>query len=321
MNLLITDIADLKALAPHVHKNSDYNVWRSYIHDATIAYIIPAIGQAQYDAFEAGSLSSTEEKALDLIKRSLAYYAVATGYPLLIAQVGNAGVLESQTQQTTQARQWVFNEQMRAMISKADNYLDAALAFMEDNVAFFTDWEESEAYTVYKEFFIQDASQLNRHVNIQNSRSTFQRIRPYLLVAESRYIRPALGASFMKHLKTKLKANTLTADEKELLTDYIRPALAYAAISEGLPDLNITLTSNGFRTVTFMDGNVSKLNTSDRDLRAFLDRMRANMQSYLADLTAYLEANLATFAEYTSTSTNPPQRDLYDNEDRKSFMV
>ena len=65
--------------------------------------------------------------------------------------------------------------------------------------------------------------------------------------AEQEYIKSILGKDLYDEIRTQYKADTLNADNKLLIDDYLKPALAHYAIYLCLPTMMVDICSAGLR--------------------------------------------------------------------------
>ncbi len=108
-------------------------------------------------------------------------------------------------------------------------------------------------------------------------------------------IRPILGTYFYKHMLDGYNAQTLTADELDLL-DYIQPAVAWRATSESVITLTYQLKNKGLQT---QSGDYS-LNPEYKEVMFVAHHYGDKAGNYDNQLTNYLKENRALFPEFES---------------------
>lgn len=123
---------------------------------------------------------------------------------------------------------------------------------------------------------------------------------PYIVAAQDVYIQQALGSKFYQHLKDAIVANNLTADEDNLIRDYIAPVITQFTFYELIPHINYKMTnkavsqqSSEFSTPSTLD-EVKFLRQSVRDLAEF----------YLKRLNRYLCDYGQLFPLYIAPGSN-----------------
>lgn len=324
---LIRDIETLQDYAPKIHHESDFEIFLPYLKDAEVEHIIPAISQEYFDELESKidgeGVSGKEKLLLEKLQKSVTYFALYESADFMNLPVGNSGLKETSGEQEQAPRQWVFNNFKASCIRKADKALDDALKYMENNRADFATWTASDAFTVYKELFIQDADQFGKYRNLGGSRSTYQKLRPFIDLCEHRYIRIAIGETIFASMKAAILSGTLTPQQSALLP-YINRALANYALYEAIPELMLDITSTGIHVVSKNDGITSTISASDTKMNAYRDQVYSHAQTFWAELKKYLDDHLEDYPDYASdvaVDNKTPDYDLHDNTNSKSFMV
>uniref|UniRef100_UPI004048B10A DUF6712 family protein n=1 Tax=Roseivirga sp. TaxID=1964215 RepID=UPI004048B10A len=320
---LISDITTFKAIIPQIDVQADFNkTYAPYLNDAEDIYILPVIGQEMYDSIS-GEVANELATAKAKIQRALAYYAVYDMSDFLNLNITGNGIKESSTENTTQSRQWVLNQGKKAALHKADQLLDMALKYMEDNKASFAAWVGSDAYTEFTDLFIHTAGEYNKFVRIQDSRRTFVRLVPFMEDIENSLIKKTIGDNLFDVLKTEDAAGTLS-EANLILVKLIKEAVANMAMAQGALDMPMNFEASGIKVVSTDDGITRKQDAGDKQLMAYV-QMRKNLgEQKLHDLKNYLIANAASYPDFegSDAETNDfPTPVIHDNSNKKSFMV
>jgi len=100
--------------------------------------------------------------------------------------------------------EWMLEKDEKAIIKKAHRTTDRLIAFLDKNIAVFTDWAESEARKAIRGQFIDSAAMFNEIYPIDNSRRFFLTICPFIREAERKYIMPAISEDVFNDIKTGL---------------------------------------------------------------------------------------------------------------------
>lgn len=324
---LIRTIETLQDFAPKIHGESDFTIFLPYIQDAENEHIIPSISQDYYDELigklDGDGVSGVERNLLEKLQKAITYYALYESADFMNLPVGNSGMKEHNGEQEQAPRQWVFYNFKASSIRKADKALDDALKYMEVNKASFATWAGSDAFTVYKELFIENADVFGKYRNIGGSRSTYMMLRPFIDMCEHRYIKIAIGTELFTTLKANTLAGTLTTEQNTLL-QYIRRALANYALYEGMPELILDITTSGIHVVSRADGITSKISASDTKLGQYREQVFAHAQTFYAEMKKFLDDNAADYPDYLASlaaENKTPNYDLHDNTDSKSVMI
>jgi hypothetical protein len=330
MSLLKT-ISDIKKYVP-INKNTQMDTMQPFIDMAELTYIIPAIGQELYDEinilYQYGyPLSAENQKLLPYIQRALAYYSMYEAAPQLNLMVGDLGIQEAQSKDGTSspARQWNFNNYLSNCIENADRALDAMLKFLEDNVSDYSTWAQSDAYTIDKELFISTAIELTYYIKISGSRSTYNALRPFIKIAERKYILPAIGQQQFDDLKSRMQSGYET-DLDKILISKIKMSLAWHSLFEAIPHLPLNVSGAGIRVISVNDSIVSKQKSADINIKEMAVSARANGDSYLSSLKFYLDQNVEDYPLYKASDaytseTKYPNNDLPDNTNKSDFWT
>lgn len=243
-----------------------------FIADAEDRYIIPAIGQAMFnDLMVEYAFPTTNTPISELllkIQKAIGRYALFEGAPQMIAAVGDYGIHEHTTANSSAASPWRYYEMKESLAEKADAALDEALRFMESEVpGTFVSWETAPQYLLSKELFINNSEAFSKHVPIKNSRRAWLILREFLKEAEIIYALPNLGLGFFNDLKGKILSNSLSAFERQFLS-YLGRSMANYTVYKALPKIPIVIRGDGVRISSYQDYYQMKLAAKNDDLTA-----------------------------------------------------
>lgn len=331
---MFKDVDEIKKHFSGVQKNMTTKTVMPFVDQAAIRYIIPAIGEEFYgeikEAYKGDTTDTKLKNAIEHIQRALAYYTFLDALPFLSMAIGDLGAHETQTQNSTPVRQWVYNNMEAACAASADIFLDNLLLFLETKADDYPTWKNSEAYTVSKELFFTSASEISRYINIGNSRRAYLVLRTYIRRAEDMYLLPVLGSDLFEDLKAKHKANSFSADEKKLF-EKMRKPLAQHTLSEALTEAGMLISGfqivgGGIRIVNDNEGVKQRLATSPEQLSALKNNAEKLAAMYRNDLKLYLDNNADTFELYKNSTFYVDQTirrtyQLPDNSNSPSFRV
>lgn len=105
----------------------------SYLQ-AVDEYIVPAISRAFYeelDGLEYASATPDQKKAIDMLRRVLAPYTYFLYSFVGSVQVGNQGIQETSSSNSSPVRQWVSYDFRKSLIRSGDTALDTFLEYLE----------------------------------------------------------------------------------------------------------------------------------------------------------------------------------------------
>lgn len=282
----------------------------------------PVIGTDLYDvltdAYEASILESSPveltEPMADLlaeVRAMLAPLSILHYKHSTLSILSDAGSTERSLEKGEPVRMWVNNLQSDTLFNEGMDAIDMLLTFLEENKGDYPDWVQSDAYTEFHQFLMQNTKEFDDEVKIGSSRRLFKALRPDIKFAELQVIKKNIGADLYNRLLTGRKEDSLTQDEIELLA-MIQPVTANFAMAHSA--LPVEVDNDGvfsLFTSSEFSGFKSSKKAPDADE---LERMRKNYyrraQVYLDDLITHLNTTATEdlFPEYFSS-------ELYDDPD------
>lgn len=331
--MLFKDNNDLKRVMARINSKYSDSQILTYVEQAELKYIIPAIGTALYNqintAYAAVAnidlLSSTNKKLLAAIQLPLAYYAILDALPIMNVNIGQSGIHETNTANTLQARQWVYQKFEDTISSNADIFMDKLLEFLENNADDYTAWKTSPEYTISKELFIFGTSEFQKYINIFNSRRAFVSFRPFLIEAQEEHLKLLISDAYYQVLKTNFAQEILTTEDKAILF-IAKQAIAYYGYANGLLQLCVQLSGTGLKILNQNDSIIQRLAASNDQLSSLSSRYRKMSEQKFAELKKYIDQNVELYPVYkASDAYKAPQEDrnyeLPDNSNSKNFSV
>jgi hypothetical protein len=304
MNLLVKDLSDFKK---HVTVTADFNfeIIKPYITkiqtgDATRIFGSPFITSlaTRYNASAPSPALTTQELTIiELIGNYISHLALAQALPVLMAQLGASGLFQKEGQNSKPIFQWQKLEYEEAQLEMAYNALESALeyAIAERTHTQFATWKDSTAELAAMEPFVRNAAVYNRTFPINNSRRTFEALKPFATEVEKFDVRYLLGQALFDQLKTELKTLTLSADNATLLP-YVQDVVANAATIKGIGRLNVKVTAEGMMVTSYISNGKemsrNRLPASASEIADLKNNAMAAANQYKAELMRYLYANI-----------------------------
>ena len=123
-------------------------------------------------------------------------------------------------------------------------------------------------------------------------------IRPYVYMAQQRWILPVLGTKLYDKISADIDAGNVTGDYETLLNDYIIPSTVQYSFVQLVPFLRLRFVNNA---VVVMNSEQSTAATFD-DLKPLMDQALDMATFYRERLIDYLCENSDLFPEYTSNT-------------------
>jgi len=294
---LIKNVADLKQLIK-LSTTFKLDSIEAFITAAEVKYIIPILGQAQYDAlndaYNADTMSDEQTDLLASVQLPLAQFSFLLYMPTGNIVITNDGFKQSQSDTLQQATKWSYEKLERSYEELAFSGIESLLAFLETNITDYPLWSASSNYTIFKEFFIQTALEFSKYVPINDSRRTFLALKSQMLDVESNEIMGSLGMDYYLELKTKIVDGTLDADDAKLMK-FIKPAIAKMTLGKGLMSLTVAIDNTG---VSLYNAGSSPADTAQPREPAAMDRLSVlaapfltSANNYLGQLRIYLNKN------------------------------
>lgn len=350
---IFTDIADFRQHAPQLHLNYNWDRLARTINQVIRQRIWPYISETEYLVLEAGylagdggafshafsaaynsspALDAVQEKAVEFLQDAIAHFTVLHLLSVNRVQIAEMGIQQNNSSDGTSspASYHAIQDTKDIIAGMAYEFMDAALAYMEDNQASFPDWVASDAYTEIKEIFVWNTGILNRYVSAGMSRHTFLSLRAQLVQVQENQIRAQIGDTLTDALLAALKGNTLTFDQAKLV-QYLQAWQAPAAAASAIPFFRVEMHDGGIYFRSQADGpNSRRAANSDIINRGAVGEMQAHLWS-LAEAAKgsclrYLQDNLSTFPDYEGIETDfftdgDPTFQLPDNAFRRSFRT
>jgi len=123
-------------------------------------------------------------------------------------------------------------------------------------------------------------------------------IRPYVYMAQQRWMLPVLGTQLYDKLCAEVDAGTVSGDYATLLDTYVIPSTVQYSFVQLVPFLRLRFVNNA---VVVMNSEQSTAATFD-DLKPLMDQALDMATFYRERLIDYLCENSSLFPEYTSNT-------------------
>lgn len=123
-------------------------------------------------------------------------------------------------------------------------------------------------------------------------------IRPYVYMAQQRWILPVLGTKLYDKISDDIDAGTVTGVYETLLNDYIIPSTVQYSFVQLVPFLRLRFVNNA---VVVMNSEQSTAATYD-DLKPLMDQALDMATFYRERLIDYICNNSSDYPEYTTNT-------------------
>lgn len=329
--MLFKDTARLKNFYPTVNKNTAWETLAPFLAQAEQRYIVPLLGNEQYNALNVAytaaateaALTANEAALLEKVRWPLAFYTAFIAMPNLLTMVSDMGVTEQQSTggNATPSREWVYKHQLAESERSADAFADMLLAWLETNRATYPLWGNSSARTVNQKLLIDSTATLEKYVYVNQSRRAWLNLRPFTEQVEQDNVLPMLGAAFWAEIQTAL-LGTPTANQ-ETVINMLRKAVATLAVGFALPRMALTATAGGALYAQTGDINFTS-EEARRQNQVAVDYVTRGT-GYLATAKKWLDENAALFPTYQSSlavgNGEAPYNLPNNGVSKNSFMI
>lgn len=122
--------------------------------------------------------------------------------------------------------------------------VETMLRYLEENKASYPTWASSDACTLAIRNLVNSTEVFDKILNINQSRLTFQKLRPELDNVEVLQIEPVISTDFADELREQVAADEVTADNTPVLT-MLRKAVVYLTAGIAI-DAKYTARGNQF---------------------------------------------------------------------------
>lgn len=312
--MLIQSTQELKEFTK-VNKNIDFDSIKESVALAELKYLMPVLDNPQYTDLSAdltaNALDAAQTKLLIYCRRVIANAAMYLAYPFLNVQESDMGIQQNKSINGSNepANQWRYQEARTSYLTLATQAVEELYRFLQANKTDYPLWVNGKGYSEYHYLFIRDNSELGQHLNTADSVRAYVALRPFIALAEVKYIKGIVGESNITALKTAQTGTPNTTQAAELTN--IRNALAWAAFYEAIPVLSFELGTTSVTLSMQQDGINIKRPLSIEERKMMLQQARTNMEYFIEVLKTY----------YSTTTTEQTTHDLYCNEFKKDFWV
>lgn len=132
-----------------------------------------------------------------------------------------------------------------------------------------------------------------------NKTMSWDTIKPFVLQAEIKYVKPVLGDALYAALNQAIDDDTFTSEQTALL-EFVYPMATNLAMYIAAPQLAIQMSDMGFMQVSSKDGTATPASTPKyNDARLSLWKTGDDYREFTY---AYLQANQSAFSAWTSSS-------------------
>jgi len=268
------------------------------------------------------ALTAAEATVISLLQTAQANFGYVKALPFLTVQNTSSGAAQAETQTNKPLFKWQKLEIQEESLENAWEAVESAIVYLIDNrdLAAFAAWKDSPEEAAQLAFTINTAQDFNTYFAIANSRRTFEAVKSSLRDAEQIQLKQTLGLPLFNQIKTQIAGQNVN-DANQILLNIIKPAMANLCMASAIFKGDFRFDENGARLVSTTSTGGS--DTSKIKAPADANTKAANAahsqelgQSYLGELSQYLQANADTYELYVPT-TNVE----FDNSTGACFLL
>jgi hypothetical protein len=277
---LITTTEDLKSANSAVVHDLNFESIQSFVGDASINDMIPAIGRPAYIFIGTGGDDEAISIARQLAQKAEANLAIAYYVNFGSVQLGENG---AHVYQDDHYR--IASDKKIAVLgnqARMDGYraLEGLLAYMETERNKFPVYLNSDERKANLSNFINFTAEFNEALDIGKNVLLFRSLKSYIQDAEVEHIEPLLGDEYTALLRAKILEGNCNPTERQLLKQ-IAKVVSQFAIAEAIPYRAVSLDANGIfiNTVGVSAGGAN----TERQTTAELSRLQLAMHKALCN--------------------------------------
>lgn len=304
MAFLIETKDELKRHNSSITEDMDPESLRSFLDDADLEFIIPAIDRATFNMLVAGKATFADadpkKTAVTLLQKAAVNFALGNYVNSGAVSITNAGisVIKNSTRMPASDKKLVA---LRAdCFEAAYSALEKAIDFLEQNLLTFTDYATSSAHQNNRALFINSSADFQAAgVNINKSAQLYQTIRTHQIEVELDKIEPILGNTITSTLRAAILSGSSTNEQKTLIKKIQYP-IAFFSLAYALTYLMVSVRPNGVFQVNSSVGGISG-NTeitspaTETTIGLIKAKLMSSAENHLHNLREFLSANATTY--------------------------
>ncbi len=313
---MATLVKSIQTVQKHatVSYNASWNVFEPYIKQAERKHLKPAVSRELLSALIAEETpEGLRADVIELLEEASTKLALLAYSKTAIITIGDNGLMISQSQNSKPAEWWQVRDLQRELFKSGTDAIDEALEIMEASETDFQEWVNTQSYTKFKELFTQQTKNFQRWYNINNSRLTFQQLRPHLLKVEDKYFNALLGSETIFQIK-----NGSTPEENKAL-EICQSAQVMLCLAEVAEEGLFLIDRSGLFIVSDEVQGESKQGLTQKERDNFSLKKQQDGNEYLRKLVNYLKDNPEVFVQYALKEETEKINPVYNTKSTVSF--
>ena len=303
---------------PSAHRSMAWSSMRPYETPAMREYLAPYLGEAfMAEIVTYANLPDSDQdvailsSCLNRVRLALAYYM---GYNFTVDQNVQLSDLGPQTQSaseggSSQPSQWAFKNKVWNLISKADQYTDQLLNFLEGRAraqdASFETWSNDPLRRRQTSDFFTSTTEVDNYLNIEGNLRAWNNMVPSFRTAEWRHLLPVLGSAFNTELVGMYKTGVNITPTHQTVIVLVQRVVAHYGLLLAIPNLSCVIQGNGIVMVSQMDGFDERVSSSLTTEQTAITRLQQSHEGLgriaLAELRNYIIRNADNLPTYKNS--------------------
>jgi hypothetical protein len=256
--------------------SNELDTIQPYITDAANDYVIPFLGQVEYDTllahFTDDVMTSDDEALLVYVRKILVHFAYYLFADDGTMSISDSGFIRQEHTEGKSAYQW----QVRAFKDRRWNNgwraIEAMNIFLYKNLGNYTSWYASDERAVWNKHFVWNTLNFKLYHRISGL-DTLYNLQPTISEVEEKYIRPHITSSIYNDMLTRIMEGATTEDDLELLP-YIRRVIVFKSLEEIADNFGYEFGKDGLQNSSIDSNtqNTDKRANTVREARAILKK-------------------------------------------------
>lgn len=310
-HIAVNTTLHIPSLAPYISQAA-----KKYLHD----WISPEFYTELVDGHKTDGLSTEDKTLLPYVQTCLANFALYEYTPIGQIQFSDSGIHIN----VTEKKKTAFEHQVKLLrtsfIETAYDALETLMAFLEENEGDYDTWKTSPAYSKNRAHFINTSKEFSKIYELKRPAQTFRALTPVMGHMEEFAIKPIIGDTYFNSLKDDIEDKDDPSAEDAIVLKYIRSAIAFFTVAEGLKQDMVSITANG--VMAYSSEKLKAIPVSDSRVSVKVSQAESFGNRYIDKLTTHLKANLDDYPEYKSFSEQEmPTRESSNSNLKSIFRI
>lgn len=286
--------SDFRDYYPNISHEMSWKNLKPFIRQAWHTCVKPFIGDDLMDELTTNLQQVTPDadksELAELVKQTLALYAINLGYPELITHISDGSVTSPSPDSATPITKWQYDSARWNLILKAEKSLDVALAFLIEKSI--TPWT---AGVEYQTKWFSGAKELQKYIKINGHRA-YVAMLPYIKYAEQE-LSSTLTCDVMDDIVTNQSLPTYSS-----IIDHVKSYIAHKTLIRTIPTMLTYVEGNSLLFIQNAEGltNQSTVYAKPNQdaIKMLIDVSLQNAADDIRSIRSVMESDPDTFTVY-----------------------